>query len=134
MIRPLVAHACAEFLRKRAEAVFGDDRCAEVAQELINAMADLRVDVIGSAAQNDDGLMLLFCRSKVFLRLLLHGAVIRFIFGVSGIGSFCDLLFGERRKILCQNFLHPPAKLLFAVKTDKVGEEAGLGESGDVEL
>ena len=62
MIRPLVAHACAEFLRKRAEAVFGDDRCAEVAQELINAMADLGVDVIGSAAQNDDGLMLLFCR------------------------------------------------------------------------
>ena len=81
MERPLVQHRRLLRLRQVTDAVLTDDDKPQAHRQLINAVADLRVDVIGSACQDHDPLAV---RSGIGQRLLALGPHLGCVIGIRG--------------------------------------------------
>ena len=92
MICPLIENGRREFLDKRAQSVLRYNGCAAFADEIVNAVIDLFIDVIRSAAKNDNGSVFSLCFLHEFKTLevdLLHEGE---IFVISLVRSLFDIL------------------------------------------
>ena len=55
VVGPLVEHACFGSVQQIAECVLADDDGAHQADELVDAVVDFRVEMVGTAAEHDHG-------------------------------------------------------------------------------
>ena len=95
MISPLVKNACGELVDKRADAVLGYNRCAAFADQLINAVIDLLIKMIRSAAKNDNGFIVFFSFLKILQALVMDFLHVVMIFVIGLIGSVFDIVKGD---------------------------------------
>ena len=78
------------------ETVLGHHNGAEIAEQRVNAVVDLRVHMIRTTGQHDNGLMLFFGEREEFVADGTHGAHVEVILRIRRVGCFLHVFFRER--------------------------------------
>ena len=132
MVGPLVQHVGGELGLQLADGVLGDDHRAALADELVNAVVDFRIQVIGPAGKDDDGQVLLLGQGQVLLALLVDALHVGVVLGVGGVGSGFHFLLRDGVEVLGQDVCHLAGKILAPVEAHIVVDEFHVLQGGDV--
>ena len=124
MVGPLVQHAGGELLHPVGDAVLGDDRRAVAGDEVVDAVVDLRVHMVGTPGQHDDAPALTAGFVDDLAALDPDLCHMGLVLGVGGVGSLLHLLLGDAAEILGQDLLrHLMDEVLRTVDADVVVDE-----------
>ena len=124
MVGPLVQHTGGELLHPVGDAVLGDHRSPVAGDQMVDAVVDLRVYMIGAACQHDDALALTARLVDDLTALYPDLCHVRFVLRVGGIGCCLHLPLGDAAKVLGQHLLcHLVHKILGTVDAHIIIDE-----------
>ena len=132
MVGPLVQHMGGEFGLQLADRVLRNHHGAALADELVNAVVDLPIQVIGPAGQYNHRQVLLFGQGQIFLTLFVNTRHVGVIFLIRRVGSGLYLFFRNGGKVPGQNVGHLPGEVLAPVQAHIVVDKLGVLQGGDV--
>ena len=128
---PLVEHLPGGVALQVAQGVLGDEDEAEGGDKVVDAVVDLGVDVVGAAADHDDGHTVGPGVGDVFLAGLADVGQVGLIGGVSGLHGRLHFLPGDAELFL--HHLYGPLLEVLAPPQAHVGvQEAGLLQHGHI--
>ena len=134
MVGPLVQHRGVEFLLVPAHRVLGDHRGALPDDQLVDAVVDLGVNMVGTARQHDDVFALLAGFGDdggALVPDLLHVAGVLVVGGVDG---GMDILLPQVGVGFGDGLVEPLVEVLAALQIKVIVEQRNLGQFGAVAL
>ena len=132
VIGPLVEHAGLEGRFLLADAVLADDRRTAGADQLVDAVVDLRVHMIGPSRQHDNGFMFLSGLLDDGISPGPHLGKIAVVFLLSGFQCFLHLFQGDTGEVFLQNGGHFMGEIFWPVQADVIGDEHHIGRQGHI--
>ena len=95
MVGPLVEDLSALLLHLVGNGVLADDGTLTLKQQLVDAMVDLTVEVVGPAGEYNDGPLFFSCILYDYIPLGTDGPEICFVSLIAFFASLSDFLFGN---------------------------------------
>ena len=124
MVGPLVQHTGGELLHSVRDAVLGDHRSPVAGDQVVDAVVDLRVHMVGTACQHDDALALTARLIDDLAALYSDLCHVCFVLRVGSIGCGLHFPLGDAAKVLGQHlFCHFVHKVLGAMDAHIIIDE-----------
>ena len=132
VIGPLVQHVGGEFGLQLADGVLRDQHGPALTDELVNAVVDLRVQVVGPAGEHDHRQVLLLGQGQVLLALLVDALHVGVVLLIGGVGSGFHFLLRDGAEVLGQDVGHLAGEVLAPVEAHIVVDKLHVLQGGDV--
>ena len=124
MVGPLVQHTGGELLHPVGDAVLGNHRSPVAGDQVVDAVVDLRVYMVGAACQHNNALTLTARLVNDLTALYPDLCHVRFVLRVGSIGCGLHLPLGDAAKVLGQHLLcHLVHKILGTVDAHIIIDE-----------
>ena len=98
-----------------AHHILGDHGGAQAGDQLVDAVVDLRVQVVGTAAQNDDRQLLAPCLGDHLVALPVDAAHVRAVLVIRSFGRFLHLVEGNSLKVAGKDLMELHREIVPAV-------------------
>ena len=132
MVGPLVQHGGGEFLHPVADGILRDHHGPAFADQLVDAVVDFPVQVIGPPGKNDHGKVLFLGKGQKLPALLADPLHVCLVFPIGRIGSRFDLLLRNGREIFCQDLLHFSGEIFPSVQAHIVVNKFRFAQGLDI--